>query len=379
MLHEFLTTHREALIESCREKVLERASPAFHPNGIDHGVPFFLDQLIETLAIEQGAAPLESRRVSGPAGGEGDSEVGDTAAQHGAELMRRGYTVEHVVHDYGDLCQSITDLAFALDAPVAVDEFRTLNRCLDNAIALAVSAFNHQRDFAMAGRYERELNEKIGFLAHELRNYLYTASLALYAITDGNLGIGGATGTVLNRALVGMRGLIDRTLADVLMTARLTLSQERFSLADFIAEMKSSAALEARLKGCQFTVEEVDRGLAMEGDRDLLLAALGNLLQNAFKFTRPGTEVVLRAYAKGRRILIEVEDHGEGLREEDAERLFLPFQQAGEDQTGLGLGLAIARRSVDAHGGILRVRTKPESGCIFTIDLPRQAMPEAAS
>ena len=377
MLHEFLATNREELIGRCRAKVIDRASPKSTINEVDHGVPFFLDQLIKTLKIEQSAQPQESRRVSGPAGGgnHGLSELGETATQHGGELMRQGFTVEQVVHDYGDLCQSITDLAFELDEPVEVDEFRTLNRCLDNGIALAVTEFNYQRDFVKAHEQKKELNEQIGFLAHELRNYLNTATLALFAITDGNLGITGATGTVLNRSLVGMRALIDRTLTEVRMASGLTMCSKIFSLADFIAELKLSATLEAQLKKISLVVSAVDLRLALEGDRDLLLAAVGNLLQNAFKFTRPGTEVILNAYSQGERILIDVEDHGEGLSPEDAEKLFRPFSQVGSDKSGMGLGLTIARRSVDANGGILSVRSKGNPGCVFTIDMPRHSMP----
>src|SRR5438552_3146327 len=137
MLHEFLSRNRGGLIERCREKVAQRASPQSTAEELDHGVPFLLDQLIKTLRVEQTPFPMDSRKVSGPAGGGKPflSELGDMAARHGGELMRRGYTVEQVVHDYGDLCQSITDLAFELSEPVEVDEFRTLNRCLDNAIA----------------------------------------------------------------------------------------------------------------------------------------------------------------------------------------------------------------------------------------------------
>ena len=381
MLHEFLSANRDELIGRCRAKVIERASPKSTVNEVDHGVPFFLDQLIKTLKIEQSAAPMESRRVSGPAGGGNQSlsELGESATRHGGELMRRGFTVEQVVHDYGDLCQSITDLAFELNEPVEVDEFRTLNRCLDNAIALAVTEFNYQRDFVKADEKEKELNAQIGFFAHELRNFLNTATLALFAITDGNLGITGATGTVLNRSLVGMRVLIDRTLTDVRMTAGLTLRNKLFSLADFIDELKLSASLEAQLKPCSLTVSAVDLRLALDADRDLLLSAVGNLLQNAFKFTCPGTEVILSAYSQGDRIRIEVEDHGEGLSAEDAEKLFQPFSQVGSDRSGMGLGLTIARRSVDANGGVLTVRNKAGAGCVFTIDLPRHAMPLPAA
>ena len=75
-----------------------------------------------------------------------------TATLHGRELLDGGYTIDQVVHDYGDLCQAITDLAFERNWPIQVDEFRTLNRCLDNGIADAVTEFTAQRDAAVAAR-----------------------------------------------------------------------------------------------------------------------------------------------------------------------------------------------------------------------------------
>jgi signal transduction histidine kinase len=377
MLHEFLSQNRGELIQRCREKVAVRASPGATEDELEHGVPFFLDQLIKTLRLEQTANPMDSRKVSGPSGGGRPalSELGDMAARHGGELMKRGFTVEQVVHDYGDLCQAITDLAFELSEPVEVDEFRTLNRCLDNAIAMAVTEYNYQRDSVASDKQVEALNVQIGFFAHELRNFLNTATLALFAIKDGNLGLAGATGTVLDRALVGMRTLIDRSLTNVRITAGLPVRNELFALADFIGELKLSASLEAQLRTCVLIVSVVDPRLAVDADRDLLLSAVGNLLQNAFKFTHPGTEVLLNAYSVGDRILIDVEDHGDGLSSEDAERMFKPFTQGGADRSGLGLGLSIARRSVEANDGFLTVRNKGSSGCIFTIDLPRHTMP----
>ena len=106
-------------------------------------------------------------------------------------------------------------------------------------------------------------------------------------------------------------------------------------------------------------------------DRHMLLSAVGNLLQNTFKFTEPGTEVSLHAYAVADRILIDVEDHCGGLPPGSADRMFLAFKQGDKDRSGLGL--AICRRSVEANNGIVRVRDVPGSGCVFTIDLPRCA------
>jgi signal transduction histidine kinase len=216
---------------------------------------------------------------------------------------------------------------------------------------------------------------QIGFFAHELRNFLNTATLALYAIKEGNLGLNGATGAVLNRAMVGMRSLIDRSLADVRMIAGLPQSRELFALGDLIHELKQSATLEALDKKCILIVTAVDPRLALAADRDLLLSAVGNLLGNAFKFTRPGTAVLLNAYSVGDRILIDVEDHGDGLPPGETEKMFQPFAQGGSDRSGLGLGLSIARQSVEANGGLISVRNKAPSGCIFTIDLPRHTMP----
>ena len=289
--------------------------------------------------------------------------------------MRRGFSVEYVVHDYRDLCQSIADLAFEVNEPVEVDEFRTLNRCLDNAIAKAVAEYTHQRELAMAEKQTQEFNVHIGSFAHELRNSLSTATLALFAIKDGDLGLNGATGSVLSRALASMRTLIDRTLTNSRTTAGLSLRIELFALVDFVREIKDSASLEAGLKECVFITAAVDPRLGVNADRDLLMSAVGNLLQNAIKFTHRGTEIILRAYSVGDRLLIEVEDHGNGLPPEDMEDMFKPFVQGSADKSGVGLGLSIARRSVEAMGGILKVRRKQHSGCIFTIELPQQSMP----
>lgn len=379
MMHEFLTANRDELIARCRVKVAQRAPPGVPEKELAHGVTIFLEQLIKTLKMEQTSDPASSRKVSGPTGGGKPalSEIGESAALHGRELLQHGFTVEEVVHDYGDLCQSITDLAFERGTLIDIDEFRTLNRCLDNAIANAVTEFGYQHDFVVAGQQADALNVRLGFFAHELRNLLCTATLALSVIKEGNVGLTGATGGVLDRALVGLGNLIDRSLAEVRMTAGMPAQYRLFSLADFIAEVKFSATLEARVKHCLLTVSNVDPLLTVDADRDLLLSAVGNLLQNAFKYSNAHSEISLNAYALADRILIDVEDRCGGLPPGAAERMFLPFTQLGADTSGLGLGLSISRRSVEANEGVLSVRNVAGSGCVFTIDLPRRSLPNA--
>jgi len=267
------------------------------------------------------------------------------------------------------LCQAITRLAAERDAPFSVQEFSTLNRCLDNAIANAVTEFSAQRDVTLARRSSAECNQRIGVFAHELRNSLHTSTLALAALEAGQLPIAGATGAVLRRSLGALSSLV-HTLREVRMTAGSPSDSQVFSLASFIADAGNAALLEAKARGCPFTVRNVDPQLEIEGDRERLLGAVVNLLQNALKFTRPRTEVALNGYSIADAAIIEVEDHCGGLPVGAAEIMFRPFSQQHADRSGLGLGLSICRRTVEAAGGTLGVRDVPGTGCVFTVRLP---------
>jgi signal transduction histidine kinase len=373
MLHEFLIANRQTLIARCREKVARRTPRRPGDAELEHGIPRFLGQLVRTLELEQTPTPLDSRRVSGPSEPEkspASSEIGRTAAKHGNELLLKGFTVDQVVHDYGDLCQAITELALENDAPVTTDEFRTLNRCLDNAIADAVTEFGRQRDSLISTEGAHAMGERLGVLAHELRNLLDAAMLAVAAIKAGNVGIAGATGAVLDRSLIGLRNVIDRSLAEVRLSVGMTTPRERVDVAQFVAEVQVAGLLEANARGCALAVAPVEPGLGVDVDRQMLSSAVANLLQNAFKFTRRASRVSLRACRSAQRVLIEIEDECGGLPQGTAEKLFRPFEQHSADRTGLGLGLSIARRSVEANGGTVRVRDLPGTGCVFTIDLP---------
>jgi signal transduction histidine kinase len=175
---------------------------------------------------------------------------------------------------------------------------------------------------------------------------------------------------VLKRSLGSLERLIDRSLATIRHAALAPPHPRVFSLPFFLADAGRVAELYAADTGCTLRIPEVESRLAIEGNRELLSAALGNLLQNAFKFTRPGSEVALHAHASEAWILIDVEDCCGGLPDGVAERMFEPFKQGFDDKRGLGLGLSIARRSVEADGGRLTVQDMPGKGCVFTIELP---------
>src|SRR4051812_596299 len=129
MLHEFIAVNRAEIIRRCRAKGALRSIPPPATREIDHGVPVFLDQLTQALRLGLSSSP----------------EIGWTALRHGHDLLRQGFTVSQVVHDYGDVCQAITELAVETDAPISADDFRVLNGCLDYAIAGAVTQFGRER------------------------------------------------------------------------------------------------------------------------------------------------------------------------------------------------------------------------------------------
>ena len=374
-MHRFLSSHRDELIARCKAKVAQRPRRAATTAQLANGIPMFLDQLIHTLEAQDNGQADESFRISGAAGGDAAalSEMGLSAAAHGKELLGLGYSVDQVVHDYGDLCQAITDLAVERDAPFSVDEFRTLNRCLDNAIADAVTEFGVWRDASVALQQSAEENERLGMLVHELRNHLHTATLAFAALESGRIPMGGSTGAVLKRSLSSLAALLSQSLSQVRVAAE-TPPAEAFSLGLFVADAKNAASLDASARGCTFSVADVDASLGISGNRDLLLAALVNLLHNAFKFTHAHTEVALRAYAEGDHVLLDVRDNCGGLPPGTTASIFQPFVQVGDNKSGLGLGLSIARRNVEADGGELSVRNLPGTGCVFTIKLPRRLL-----
>jgi len=359
MLHEFIEVNRDEIIGRCRAKVAARSVPPPTVLEIDHGGPVFLGQLSEALRLGLTAAP----------------EIGRVAVKHGHDLLLQGFTVSQVVHDYGDVCQTITEIAVEMDVPITTEDFRVLNGCLDDAIAGAVTEYGRERNQSTLDGETARGSERLGFLAHELRNLTNTAIVAFEVLKTGNVGVAGSTGTVLHRSLMGIRALIGRSLDEVRLTQEVR-KLAPFQVSEFIQEIEPTTRQEARALGVTLVILPIEHGAAIQADRRILASVLGNVLQNAFKFTRPHTTVTLRVVADLERVLIEVEDECGGLRGGDVNELFRSFEQRDADRTGLGLGLAFCRWGVEANNGRIYARSLPGRGCVFTIDMPR--LPVAA-
>jgi len=353
MLHEFIAHNRDLIIQRTRKRVESRPWPSVSIEELESGVPQFLTQIVEILKLTTGPQQIAQEAVSA------------TAAKHGAELMARGYNVSQVVHDYGDICQVITQIAVEQNAPITVDEFHTLNLCLDIAIAGAVT--EHARLTAQAPS-AREV-ARLGESAHELRDVLNSALLAFHALRRGTVAINGSTGEILGRSLMSLRDLIDRTVSEVRLTATAP-RPERIMAVAFLDELGATGMLHSEYRHIKFTIEPTDPLLAIEADPQLLTSAVMNLLHNAFKYTPVGGQVSLRAHANQGRLFIEVEDECGGIPSSKGD-LFKAFgDRRGPDRSGLGLGLSITRGAVRASGGDVSIRNLPGRGCVFVIELP---------
>jgi len=216
MLHEFVTSNREELIKRCREKVAERFRPADVPPAIDHGVPLFLLQLVDMLRTEQlslaGAGNIAPQEIIS------SSEITRAAAIHGADLLRQGFTIDQVVHEYGAVCQSVTELAVELEAPISTEEFRTLNRCLDDAIADAVRSWGLSQQIMIDDR-SANLQARLDAFENEHRRLINIALRAFAAIRTGNVGLTGSTGALLLHAITELQSLAQLALPELRASA----------------------------------------------------------------------------------------------------------------------------------------------------------------
>ncbi len=203
-LDSFLKDNRAEIIQRTRAKVAARSSPPADATELREGVPLFLSQLSVTLE-EQGLGEVEPSTPSQAS----RPPIGETAGRHGRDLLRLGFSIDQVVHDYGDVCQAVTELAEERAAALTVAEFRTLNLCLDNAIAGAVTAWSDGRDRTHAEQ-TNEASKVAGTLTRDLGKLVERANAAFDVIREGRVGIGGATGDLLRQALLEMRALLDK-------------------------------------------------------------------------------------------------------------------------------------------------------------------------
>lgn len=366
MLYEMLTEQRQEILALCASKMVAVGESRVSSHEMELGLPVFYDELIEVLRLAERASPEAVDRFCGHL-------HRDSALRRGKESLKLGYTVSQVVHGYGAICQAITEYASKnLGTPIAPHEFNRLNFCLDVAIADAVTEYNVRANEGVA----RAEVQRLGFLAHELRNALANAATAHHMIKSGLVGAGGSTNQVLERALDRMKNIIDRSLAEVRLRGEPVIECEICYLVDMVGEVEATSMLEAEAKSIQLHTD-IEPDLMVMADRHLVVSAISNLVQNAVKFTGENGNVWVRGSGSENLVSIEIEDECGGLPPGTPETLFQPYTQSHKDRSGLGLGLSISRRAIELNDGTISARDLPGKGCVFTIVLPRVTRSES--
>ena len=198
MLSKLLAAHRGEILAQTRLRVGRRSPPTASSAELTHLLGF-LDQLDE--ALRRSASHLAVNR----------SELQESGGRYGHELFSKGLTVAQIVHDYADLCHVALELAVERGINIPAEDLSTLNLCLDDAIAGAVTEYTRELERETAGKG----TERLGVLADEMRNQLTPAMLAFAAIKNGTVAAGGSTAMVIDRNLAVLLRLIESSLADV--------------------------------------------------------------------------------------------------------------------------------------------------------------------
>lgn len=355
MLHEFLNRERQTILKVAKQKAAESKWTSMESTDAEVRWTRLYDSFAAIVARRTGALPQSA-------------DVDEVDNEH----LRLGFAVSEIVQTYSHIYRAITESAKQVGYEITAEEFRQLNISLDVAISDVVSDFERMHSAAMNIRNQQDARqeaERLGFLVHELRNSLQSATLAFEMMESGVLEPTGSTGAILKRSLLRLGELIDTALTGVRLKIEPDLRLERVCVADVINEVSVTAVFLARARDITVRIEPgINPEVAV--DRALLVSALSNLVQNALKFTRQGSTVRIRTRVESARVTIEVEDQCGGLNSENLDDLFVAGSQMSSDRTGLGLGLTIARQAIERNHGSVAVTNLPGKGCIFALTLP---------
>jgi len=324
----------------------------------DH-VPAFIDEMISAIARHGDA-------VAGNRGG--------SPEEHGRQRLADGFDLREIVLEYNILRETTYDLAESNGVHLRAADCRVVNDIIDDAISSAVDAFAREQAAAI---YARRV-EHIAFVVHDVRTPLNAIALTTALLEEVLRGGSADTADMLRtlqRNVGRIDGLIRRVMEEGLeIEPTDDLHPVRRDIDLWPLVMRLLQDLQAVTDAADIRVTHaVPRHLTVFADAELLTRVLQNLVGNSVRFTQGG-EIEIGAQDKGDGVECWVRDNGSGVAPERLSRI---FEKRTTDldprQASFGLGLAITRQIVEAHGGQIVVESEAGQGTTFRFTIPAPA------
>jgi signal transduction histidine kinase len=364
-----LTTFREELLLRWTRRAIDDqkvpdANRLSKPALVDH-VPDLLDRLLNRLALH----PAEGwgERVGREVGGSG------VGVAHARQRIALNYSLPEALRELSLFRVTVLSLCEEHDVLLSRDEAELFHATIDEMMTTSASELE---------RISRRMYEQLmAVVAHDLRNPLNTITFQAARLRGGSLDAEKVEKA--GDALARNAQLMERLIADLLTFS--TLKGGHFAIE--VAEVNASEIVReayeqfrplAERRGIEIAAIVPEREVLVRVDRDRIVQALGNLVANAVKFTPDKGRVRIELDSGGRECVFRVRDTGPGIPPEHIENIFRPFWQVEANKQGIGLGLAIARGIVEAHGGEIGVeRSGP--GATFVFSIPCGGVPSTTA
>lgn len=353
---------RESLLAAWRVRVRELPSAATldTPSLNDH-IPVLLDELVVALREQTDNRLAQSLRTG-------------SSGSHGAQRVVDGFNIGEVVAEYGILRSCLHRLAEEHGLVLVGAAFEITHQVLAGAVILAIQQFSMLHALEVQARRE----EYLAFVAHDLRTPLNAIALSARVI-EVSFPPESTTPEIshmfqaLRRNVAALSALVQKVLeenANLRTEVGVKVERRHFDLwplvEGLIHDLKPVAGT-----GSTLLVNAVPTELVAFADADLVRRIFQNLIANAIRYTPQGrVEIGAAAMVSGGAVEAWVSDNGQGFAASDRERIFEKGQTDALDENSLGLGLAIVRTLVEAHGGAIRAESELGVGSRFTFTLP---------
>ncbi|GAC1419043.1 MAG: hypothetical protein NVSMB6_20950 [Burkholderiaceae bacterium] len=364
-LAQLLEDQRDVLLANWRTLLKDLSSARFldTPTLNDH-IPSLLSELVSELRSNRETSSI----LSAPDG---------TPPAHGLQRLEDGFKIEEVVAEYHILRGCIHDLADVNELDLQGPPFHVVNRVLDAAIGCAVQTYATQQALKVQQRRE----EYLAFVAHDLRTPLNAIGLAARVL---ELDITSEPARpqalqmlkALTRNVQHLSTLVDKVLEEnvnLQTETGIRLQRRYFDLWPLVESLIHDLHPVAGT-GSTLLINEVPEELAVYADAGLLRRVFQNLIANAINYTPRGRVVIsARILSAQHGIECTVADNGHGIASDQLPKIFDKYESDPDQEGRFGLGLAISKTFIDAHGGAINVQSAQNEGSTFRFTLPPKA------